>query len=322
MWPWPLLLALLMLLAVGCTQVEQSQWTGPRTLAPVRVTPWDAGHPQSRIIKTPHYEIYTDLSEQDSLDNLAQLMEGAYEQYQQFCPGIPLSSQPLRCYLFAKRDEWATFTQRHTGEDAAVYLQITRGAYTVDDWFVAFWLGDRGTFSVAAHEGFHQFAARQFQGRIAPVLDEGLACMCENIGWEANLPRWNLSESRKRSEDLAAGLASHQMWSLKELLRMHAGDVISLPRERIDTFYAQSWALARFLWEGDGLRHRPALQRYLAEVAAGRAHRPAQFANLKRHDWNPDLSIAQLEYYLGSSLTDLEPAYEAFCRRIARRSDD
>ena len=53
-----------------------------------------------------------------------------------FAPDVKLSPNPLDCYIFESRQEWANFTKRHTGADAAVYLQINRGGYTLNDWFV------------------------------------------------------------------------------------------------------------------------------------------------------------------------------------------
>src|SRR3712207_9034857 len=53
---------------------------------------------------------------------------------------------------------------------------------------------------------------------------------------------------------------------LSQLCSMHAGQVVNTTPGRIEGFYAQSWAFARFLWEADGARYRPALQKMLAEL--------------------------------------------------------
>ena len=50
---------------------------------------------------------------------------------------------------------------------------------------------------------------------------------------------------------------------------MHAGHVVQAPRERINAFYAQSWAFARFLNEAEGGRYRPMFRKLLADAAAG-----------------------------------------------------
>ena len=283
----------------------------------MRQEPWDPHYPRTRCLVTPHYRIYTDIDDPELLDQFAQLMEGAYGQYQMFAPGIPLSPQPLRCFIFAQRDVWAAFTAKNTGNDAAVYLRISRGAYTVDDWFVAFWIGDRGTCAVAAHEGWHQFVARNYAGRIAPAIEEGIACTFEDVEWDLRLPRWNFGAAPSRRRALRNALDARMNWPLGKLLQLHAGDIITLPRRQIDTFYAQTWALAMFLWEGDGGRYRRAFQQYMAEVAAGTAYRPAYLAHLAQRQWNPHMAGPQLEHYLGIPLAELERRYLDYCRDLA-----
>lgn len=319
-----LVLILLLFTLAGCSTRSQGTWAGPAFPAQTRLDPLNQQQPRTRCITTVHYRIYTDIADLETLDRLAQLMEGAYTQYCTICPVLSHSTpnpQPMPCYLFARRAQWAEFTSRHTGPDAAIYLQIDRGAYTINDHFVAFWLGDRGTYAVASHEGFHQFVAHHFAGRIAPALEEGFACLFESVAWEESLPRWNLEFGGKRADDLARALSDRKMWPLPELLRLHAGDVISQPRPRIDAFYAQNWAFARFLWYSQDQKYRPAVQRYLADTAAGQAWRPpntAAYSKLKPRDWNPDLAVLQLEHYLGQSLRDLEPAYLDYCQSLGR----
>ena len=144
---------------------------------------------------------------------LATVMEGALAQYQRFTPGVRLSTRPMECYVFAQRGEWAKFTKDRTGADAAVYLQINRGGYTVRDWYVAYFIGDMGTYSVAAHEGWHQFIARHFKSRPPPFLEEGLACMFEEVRWDhqqgvGRLPRWDLVNNASRRVALKVPLAT------------------------------------------------------------------------------------------------------------------
>lgn len=298
----------------GCASTPNR--TGPVSLAQYRTDPWDTQHPKAKRLSSANYRIYTDLQDTAALDRLVQVMEGAHQQYQALCPSAASTGAPLRCYVFSRRDEWAAFTTRNAGKDAPVYLRINRGAYAINDWFVAFWLGDRGTFAVAAHEGWHQFVARHLAARMPPALEEGIACMFENIEWTSNLPQWDLGRSGARSEALRDAMRSGTLWPLKDLLRLHAGDVIKLPRERIDTFYAQTWALARFLLD-DRSEYRQSMDRYFAALASGDVYRPAELSHLQLRDWHPELSQPQLEHYLGKSLASIELEYSAFCAQLA-----
>ena len=276
--------------------------------------PWDPRYPKTHCLVTEHYRIYTDFSDRDDLDHTAEVMEAAYRAYNTLWPIMP-SDIPMRCFIFSNRGEWAAFTRKNAGQDAAVYLKINRGAYTVDDWFVAFWLGDQGTWSIIAHEGWHQFVARHCIGRLPPALEEGFACRFENIQWPTDdSPYFDIHQSRARSQTLADAIASNRLWPLHELIRVHAGDVIYLPREKIETFYAQSWAMSLFLLES----YPSETRRYLADVAAGRAYRPAAFANLKPNQWNPNLGQAQFEHYFERSMAEIERDYTAYCYTLSR----
>lgn len=313
-----LLAVIVALLLAGCGTTPGTQ-TGPSAASPHRVDPWDRNYPQSVCVTTAHYHIFTDLRGRDTHRQVAQLMEGAFEQYQLLVSAQAPSKPPMRCYVFWRRAEWASFTAAHAGPDAATYLRIGRGAYAVEDSFVAFWLGDRGTFATMAHEGWHQYLARHCKQQMVPVLEEGIACTFENISWDGDLPRWNLKQSPVRSAALRDAIKDQRLWPLPRLVRLHAGEIISLPREQIETFYAQSWALAMYLLRDSG-RYRTAMDRYFTDLAAGTAYRPAEFAHFQRSEWHPELSAPQFEHYLGVSLADLDVRYQAYCRELASRA--
>ena len=277
------------------------------------------GEAGCRVV-SPHYVIYSTISDRQVLVQFGQLMEGAMDAYQSLASDVPPSARPLECYLFETRGQWAAFTRQHTGEDAAIYLRVNRGGYTVGDWFVAYWIGDTATFSVAAHEGWHQFVARHFRGRLPPFLEEGMACLFEEVQWENGLPRWDLSKNEPRLEALRAAADGDFMYPLAQLVRMHAGQVVGKPSSRIEAFYAQSWAFARFLNDGDGGRHRPALRRMFADAARGALYDDS-FQQLSRGPlWNPSTARPMLEHYLGMELPAIEQAYANYVRYLLARS--
>jgi hypothetical protein len=323
------LLALLALALVaaggGCAspaKSEHSGWTGPAAASPVETLKWQYNDSPGVVLQTAHYQIHTTIDDEDVLKRLPQVMEGAYAQYQNFAVTTP-SSKPLKCYVFGKRGEWADFTQKHTGTDAAIYLQITRGGYCIGDWFVSYYVGDNATFSVAAHEGWHQYVARHFKGRLPPFLEEGTACMFELVKFPNNqpssnqLPRWDLSLNPNRTQGLRNALEGHVLFPLDKLVRMHAGDVVQLPGDKIEAFYAQNWAFARFLWEYDGGAYRPAFKKLLADTAAGNVYDPTGTLHRAQGAWAPQSVRPMLEHYLGKSLDEVEKEYQAFITDIA-----
>ena len=284
----------------------------------VKFEPWPEAGRDGLIARTDNYLIHTTIHDRDLLRTLAQVMEGALAQYRQFTPGVRLSARPMECFVFATRAEWARFTAEKTGDDATVYLKINKGGYAIRDWYVAYFIGDVGTYAVAAHEGWHQYVARHFKSRLPPFLEEGIATMFETITWSGGEPRWSLSVNPVRAERLRRAIERNDLWPLESLITMHAGDVVTLPGERIETFYAQNWAFAQFLWEADDSRYRPALQRMLSDLAAGEAIPGATPRNTSSLLWNPNSAKPLLEHYLAMPLHEIEQAYLAYVQRIAR----
>jgi len=293
-------------LFAGCAAPPQ-----PTASKILRVDPWVYQDGSGSTVITQHYVIYTTISDMAWLDLFARLMEGALHQYSRIVPGVDLSQRPMECYLFANRQQWAAFTKEKTGSDATTYLHISRGGYTVRDWYVAFNIGQAGTFSVAAHEGFHQFAARHFKTRIPPFLEEGIACMFENVQWDGDQPVWNLSENPSRLSSLRTAIDAKQRIPLSDLIRLHAGQVVEGPKARISAFYGESWAFAQFLWMGEDQKFRPRLQRLLADAAAGQIQgipgRP-----LDAVFWNPSTAKPLLEQYLGEDLQTLDAEFRIY----------
>lgn len=282
------------------------------------VTPETFGGVPSRKITTPHYVIKTTIDDEELITRLPQIMEGALAQYRKLAPGVPASDKPMQCFVFADRNQWAQFTEAETGDDAKVYLRINRGGYAVRDWFVSYYIGDRETLSVAAHEGFHQYIGRHYKRRPPPFLEEGLSTLFEYIEWENDLPRWRWEVNPNRLNGLERSVNQNLTMPLTELISMHAGQVVSKQLWKVETFYAQAWAFARFLADGQNGRYRPALAKMLADLASNRV----PIEGFQRLDppgmWNPKSARPLLEHYLGKSLDEVDREYQAYMKQIVR----
>ena len=286
-------------------------------LAQVRVEPWTYGGEPAKRVVTPHYVVYATVANDEFLESVGQLMEGALVEYRRLAPQVAETDRPMECYLFATRPEWARFTREKTGEDASVYLQINRGGYTVRDWYVAYFLGDVGTFCVASHEGFHQFAARTFRNRIPPFLEEGLACLFEDVTWDGRLPRWDLSINYGRQAALKRAVDKQLLIGLDDLASMHAGQIINRSSDEIAGFYAQCWGFARFLWEYKNGIYRPALQKMLSDAADGTLFGGGIPRGGGGLFWNPKSARPLLEHYLETDLSTVDMQYQAFLTTLA-----
>src|SRR5512132_1036849 len=97
-------IVLLALLATGCVSTSH---TGGGLSAPVRTQAerWTFEGQPGRKISTPHYVIYTTLNDDEVVAGIGQLMEGALSQYRRLAPDVPISGQPMACYLFQTRGQ-------------------------------------------------------------------------------------------------------------------------------------------------------------------------------------------------------------------------
>jgi hypothetical protein len=318
--PRRLLTLLFALLLAGCAQNQTQSlgtWVGPTTASDLQLSTAHYTDADVTTVSTAHYTIYSTMTDQDFLRQIGQLMEGAYPVYQSIAPGIPETDRPMICYLFATRAQWADFTRKHAGSDSSIYLHIHQGGYTRFDQYVAYYFGDGATCSVAAHEGWHQYVARHFKGRLPPFIEEGIATTFEGVQFVNGLPRFNRSINQDRALSLRKAIEDKDLWTLSDLLQMHAGNVITLTNGRIMAFYAEAWAFARFLWEADNGKYRPAFQKMLLDIATGNVWDPSGSFRSRLGPWIPAASIPMLEHYLNEPLSQIDAEYSRYIQSLA-----
>jgi hypothetical protein len=291
--------------------------SGPLSPAQARVEPWACGDPEGRCITTANYRIHTTLVDSEMLRALPQLMEGALDHYRRAAPGTSSAQRPMDCYIFRNRDQWEQFTRQRAGTDATVYLRIRSGGFTIGDMSVLYFIGAASTFTVAAHEGWHQYCGRHFKGRLPPFLEEGLACTFESVQWERDLPRFNTSVNPQRVSALRRVIQGDWLWPTDKLIALHAGDIVGERMERVDAFYAQSWAFARFLREGESGRYRAGLERWLRDTAAGTVFDPSRTHTRNTSEWSRTAVRPMIEHYTGTDLTTLSEQLGRFMRTVA-----
>jgi hypothetical protein len=312
-----ILLCALLVAGSGCG-TPGPQIHGPSAPAVTRTEPWSYENDPGVVIHTAHYDLYTTIADIDIRRRLADVMEGALGEYQRIAPGVPISSRPMECYIFKNREEWVHYTREHTGIDSYIYLQISRGGYTVRDWYAGYYLGSvAATMSVAAHEGWHQFASRNFKGRLPPFLEEGIATMFEDLTWENDLPRWNLTQNRSRLQSLRGAVEGNYVYSLEDLSQKHAGNVVAQSGNRVEAFYGESWAFATFLWAADDGKYRPILRQMISDIADGSVYDPTGVHKDSHLPWSPAGVKPMLEHYLGMSLDQVNVEYQKYIRKVA-----
>jgi len=333
--------ALVLVLAVGGTLVLPPGCGGapprrgaaaspgvlPRPVSPVEhAEPWSFAGRDGQFVRTPNYRIWTTELDPVILGRLPIFLERAMEHYRTDLGPLPPPADRLDTFVLSTRHQWELLTRQTMGEHADVYLRIPRGGYAWAGRSILYDIGAQGTMAIAAHEGWHQYTQRTFRDALPIWLEEGIASYMEGHRWGG----WGGSESGatpvflgwanvERFDQLRAAAAAGTLMPLTELLDATPQSLLGSAPDGVLTYYAQVWALIHFLREAEDGRYRPALERLVADAAAGRLHRalaasagaaPARRAMLTRRGalafvayFTPDLDEAQRQY--AAFITDL-----------------
>ena len=289
-----------------------------------KVEPWSKEHLPGITITTEHYHIHTTLLDPLMLRQVPAFVESAYRGYQDQLPKPIETKIKFTVYLFATREQWEDFTKKFTGRRWPMYLKIKKGAYYLNGACVAYNIGRKKTFSVLAHEGWHQFNSRHFTYRLPSWLDEGIAMHFEAFRYDKG--RFYFEPQRSgRLGSLRRTLLTDNMIPLKQLIALNPGYVIS-DTDSVIAFYAQAYALVRFLREeGYGkrlvnyqnlllaaLRGNWPLEPPLRKIAADR--------NIPLTGrFNAFVSSKLFSLYIGEDIEQIEKEYLAFCKKMVYR---
>jgi hypothetical protein len=315
-------------LFIGCTSPRpastprtQPEPTPRAAVLPVEVREyeWEFEGEPGRLLLTDHYRLRTTETHPYILDRLPAFLEATFARYSHAVTDLPDPKRRMDIYLFANRGQWKRFTGYFLGRRSEIYAQIPRGGYSVNGTAVLWQIGPRDTFSIAAHEGWHQYTQTTFRTPLPLWLDEGMATYMEGYRFDGDQAVFHPWANTERFNELREAEAAYELLSLEDLISSSPLERMQLPSRGELTYYAPVWALTHFLLEGDGGRHRPALERLLQDAAAGRipdrlveafGTRAAVLATRKDRD------SAIFRAYFGTDLDALDDAYRAFVRRV------
>ena len=319
----------------GCTEQSRTQSATNKSLSTVEglseylrqlpavksVQPWQNQYAPGIVMITDHYEIRTTLLDPLMLRQVPAFMESAYDAYQSQFPE-PIETQTrFVTYLFADRSQWEDFTKSFAAPNTDMYLKIRKGAYYLNGASVAYNIGRTRTFAALAHEGWHQFNSRHFAYRLPSWLDEGIATLFEASQYSNGALVFQPDRNLGRLQSLKKAIQQRKMLPVAELIRLNPGQLVD-DTDAVKAFYAQSYALVRFLREDDygkrlaryhnlllgGLRGNWPLDARTARIAADR-NIPLTTA------YNINVSPKLFALYIGGNLEQIDNEYNAFCQK-------
>jgi len=286
-----------------------------------RVENWYSEYGQGIIITTQNYKIHTTLLDPLMLRQVPAFMESAHRAYQRQLPEPIKTRTKFIVYLLANRAQWEDYTKKTTGKEAPLYLHIQKGAYCLNGICIAYNIGRKRTFSVLAHEGWHQYNSKHFAYRLPSWLDEGLATMFEVSDYKKGNFTFHPEQSG-RLGSLRKAVLSGKMIPLKDLITLNPGMVVA-DTDAVSAFYAQSYALVRFLREeGYGKRLKKFHNLMLGALRGKwpldpRLRRIAADRNIPiTARFNRFVSSKLFAMYIEEDISAIEREYKVFCRKL------
>ncbi len=278
---------------------------------------WSEDGLLGRRITTPHFDIFSTVTDHPFEAALPEFLESAFERYQETLPGGPRTK--LSIYLFGCRPQWEQFARQRFPYRLETYSRIRAGGFTEGNCAVLFYTDRPTALATLAHEGWHQYVNASAGQGMPAWLNEGLACYHEAVEWSGRKPRLTLGRNIFRVEHLRQAVRRDRLLSLPELLNTHAGEVIRQDNSTIaQTYYAQAWGLVDFLHSGAGGRYAPGLEQMLRDIAQGAFAirvRSAQLPALGKGEMTE--AEAAFREYLGQHPAALEEQYQNHLIRLA-----
>ncbi len=257
--------------AASLADRSASATADPITSVRVQRRPWQFGGASGEVITTPHYRVYTTLTRRSVLDRLPLFLERALVQYTTALARLPQPSARLETYLFETRSQWEAKTRQMLPKQASMFLSLGRGGFTTHGTSVLYYIGRSDTLAIAAHEGWHQFSQETLRSQLPLWLEEGIATYMEGYTSHPDgIPKFRPWANLERYHTLRDAVRADQLIPVAELLQRTPQFFLEESKSRLLIYYAQVWALTHFLAEGNGGRHRDALEEVLIDAARGR----------------------------------------------------
>ncbi len=292
--------------------------------ATVTSEPWTFESAVGRLITTPNFRIYTTATSEAMLTRLPTFSEAALKHYTSALVPLPAPDAPMETFIMGNRPQWERLTLRVMGSDADPYLQIARGGFAARGRAILWDIGRRDTFTIAAHEGWHQYTQNNFEDPLPIVYEEGIATYMEGFRWtstDRTTPQFLPWANWERFGQLRETVAENRLLSLDELLREAPQDLMARGGDSPLDYYAQVWALTLFLLEGDDGAYRDAFTQMVTDahrgtlrtrIREGLGGRSASIHVMRRR------GIDVLSLYTGVPTSSLNGKYQEFMRTTVK----
>ncbi len=243
------------------------------------VDPWSFNATEGRLVRTPHYRLFTTQADTVLNARVPHFLETALTVYRTGITGpsaaLPEPELKLDTYILRTRSDWALLTRQMTGDQADLFLRIPRGGFAFGGKALLFDIGARDTIAIVSHEGWHQYTQRAFKRPLPVWIEEGMATYMEGHRFDGRgTPEFLPWLNTERFDQLRRAQAAGTLMTLPALLDSAPQSLLSgagsaNPNGDALVYYAQVWALTHFLAEGAGGRYHAPLATLLRDAATG-----------------------------------------------------
>jgi hypothetical protein len=305
----------------ACDGPRATQGTSMMTAA--RREPWRSPFSAGQALTTEHYRIFSTAGAHAIRTYLPGFMEASYANYLKLTglPDKPVA-KPMPIYMLGTRREWAALTQSIFGQNSEA-LNVEAGGYCHRGICVFWEIGGTATFSVAAHEGMHQFFHHRLKGRLPMWLEEGLCTQAEGHRADGDSVLFAPENNPSRFSSLRDAIVNDRWISLAKLLPMDSLEAVQGGTERAVGYYGQLWALIQFIRSRKD--YREGMERMLTDAVTGQFHVPMKvpapaMEQLKAYGraYNRTVSEPLFRYYISADLNEFDRQYTDFARKLAK----
>lgn len=318
---------------IAASSSEQTKLDGSYDLRMTALTaqrePWVFADHMGQIITTENYRLFTTVGDSTFLDYLPIFCEAALQHYTTALAKLPKPGVKLETFLFRTRSQWQLKTQEMLPEQSKMFSNLGRGGFTTKGTSVLYYIDrigyPRDTLAIAAHEGWHQYTQQTFKQQLPIWLEEGVATYMEGYDRdEEGIPVFNPVRNGERLYALRDAVRSERLIPLESLLTRSPQSFLNESKETLLVYYAQVWALTRFLAEGENGKYKASLSQVLLDAAdgrlVGRMLSSPVTSTMRRRGGGLSSRVgpAVAQEYFNRDLNELETQYRVYCEHVVQ----
>ncbi len=279
-----------------------------------QIRSWSEGANKGYVLESEHYILYTTVADPSYREVLINLAELQYLRFSHDLTVQPIGKQ--RIYVFGNVREWIGYTKLRFPSVARNLLKIRSGGYTYMREAVFYYLGRYATSTILAHELFHLYLLYSASGRVPAWLNEGLACWYEALEWAGNEPVFTPRKNLFRIQHLREAYATNKLFPLKTILNTSAFRMTSRTYSDMLIYYAEVWALIRYLRDPVNKRYYERFKTLLRELGTKRFSRRVNGYMRKNKTAGVNFDQSVFEEYITNDIEGFEKGFFGYIRDV------